>query len=62
MRDGLDDIELFYMAERLFGRAWVDERINRATSSLTSVDVSSDGLANIRIEIGNEIEKALNRG
>ncbi len=60
MRDGLDDIELFYLAESLLGKEWIDERVNKASSSLTSVDVSSDELYGIRLEIGNAIEKKLN--
>ncbi len=60
MRDGLDDIELFYLAERLLGKEWIDERVNKASSSLTSVDVTSDELYCIRIEIGDAVEKKLN--
>jgi hypothetical protein len=59
MRDGLADIELLYMAEELLGREWVDERANKVSKSLTSVDVSSDKLAALRIEIGNALEAAM---
>ena len=58
VRDGIDDIELLYLAEELFGREWVDERVNKTTTSLTSVDVTSDELYDIRVEIGNAIEDA----
>ncbi len=61
IRDGIDDIELLYMAEELFGREWVDERANKVSKSLTTVDVTSDELAALRIEIGNAIEKELNK-
>ena len=61
MRDGLDDIQLLYMAEELFGSEWVDERANKVSKSLTSVDVSSDKLAALRIEIGNAIEAELKK-
>jgi hypothetical protein len=61
MRDGLADIELLYMAEELFGREWVDKRVNKVTKTLKSVDVSSDKFAAIRVEIGNAIEAAINK-
>ena len=60
-RDGVDDIELFYLAEKLLGRDWVMERVNRATSSLTSVDVTEDGFYDLRIEIGNAVEAAMKK-
>ncbi len=61
IRDGIDDIELLYMAEELFGREWVDERADKVSKSLTTVDVTSDQFAALRIEIGNAIEKELNK-
>ncbi len=61
IRDGIDDIELLYMAEELFGREWVDERANKVSKSLISVDVSSDEFAALRLEIGNAVEKELNK-
>ena len=61
IRDGIDDIELLYMAEELFGREWVDERANKVSKSLTTVDVTSDQFAALRIEIGNAIEAELKK-
>ncbi len=61
MRDGVDDIELFYLAERLFGRDWVMERVNKVTSSLTSVDVTSDEFYALRAEIGNAVEEKMKK-
>ena len=60
IRDGIDDIELLYLAEELFTREWVDERVNKVSKSLTSVDVTSDEFAAIRIEIAEAIEAKLN--
>ncbi len=60
IRDGIDDIELLYMAEELFGREWVDERVNKVSKSLTTVDVSSDEFASLRIEIAEALEAKLN--
>ncbi len=61
MRDGVDDIELFYLAEELFGRDWVVERVNKATSSLTSVDVTSDEFVALRREIGTAVEAEMKK-
>lgn len=60
IRDGIDDIELLYMAEEHFGREWVDERANKVSKSLTSVDITSDAFAALRIEIAEAIEAKLN--
>jgi hypothetical protein len=57
----VDDIELFYLAEALLGRDWVMERVNRATSSLTSVDVTEDGFYALRAEIGNAVEAEMKK-
>ena len=59
IRDGLEDIELLYMAEELLGSEWVKEKANCVSKSLTSVDVTSDEFASLRIEIGNAVEQAL---
>ena len=48
------------MAEEAFGREWVDERVNKVSKSLTSVDVSSDEFASLRIEIAEALENKLN--
>ncbi len=61
IRDGIDDIELLYMAEELLTREWVDERVNKVSKSLTSVDVTSDEFAALRIEIAEAIEAELNK-
>jgi hypothetical protein len=61
MRDGLADIELLYMAEELFGREWVDKRVNKVTKTLKSVDVSSDKFAALRIKLGNAIEAKIKK-
>ena len=61
IRDGIDDIELLYMAEELLGPEWVEERANKVSKSLTSVDVTSDEFAALRIEIAEAIEAELNK-
>jgi hypothetical protein len=60
VRDGCDDIELMYLAEKHLGKDWVKEKIGGATSSLTSFS-DSDTLAAIREELYKEIEKKVNK-
>lgn len=59
MRDGIDDCEMFYLATKYLGDAYVKEKINRVTSNLTTINVNNDEFASIRIEIGNDLEKAI---
>ncbi len=59
VRDGIEDYELFLLAEAVLGEEWVNEKMNSATPSLTEVAVDSDGLYDIRREIGDALEKAL---
>ncbi len=58
LRDGIDDIEFFYLAEQVLGREWVMNYVNQATPSLTEY-ASKDQFAKIRIEMGNAVEAAL---
>lgn len=60
VRDGIDDIELMYLAEKYLGESWVKEKTNGATSSLTSYS-DADTLAAIRKEIGDALEKKINK-
>ncbi len=59
MRDGIDDMELLMLAAKTLGNKWVNERVNSVSSSLTSIEVTDEKFAQIRIEIGNALEKAL---
>ncbi len=61
IRDGIDDIELLYYAEKVVGKEWAKEKAAKVSKSLTTVDVTSDEFAALRIEIGNAIEKMLNK-
>lgn len=62
VRDGIEDYELLKMAEEKFGRAWVDERINKVTPSLTEISVDDEGFDAIRREIGNALSGAVSNG
>jgi len=58
LRDGIDDIEFFYVAEKALGKEWVMNYVDQATPTLTSY-VTNEQFAKIRIEMGNAVEAAL---
>lgn len=58
LRDGLDDVELLYVAENVLGREWVMEKVKEATPTLTSY-TTYERFAEIRKEIGDAVEAAL---
>ena len=58
LRDGIDDIELLYLAEKEFGKEWVMEKVNEITPTLTSY-TSEENFYKIRKEIGDALEAAL---
>ena len=61
IRDGLEDFDLFTLAEKELGREYVKEKILSATPLLCEMKVDGDGFHKIRTEIGNDLEKALNK-
>ncbi len=58
LRDGIDDIELLYLAEKEFGKEWVMEKVNEVTPTLTSY-TTEENFYKLRKEIGDALEKAL---
>lgn len=60
VRDGVDDIELFYLAEEYLGKEWLLEKTKEGTPSLTEY-TTSDNFASLRIEIGNALEAAMKK-
>ncbi|MBQ7779548.1 MAG: DUF4091 domain-containing protein [Clostridia bacterium] len=58
LRDGIDDIEMFYLAEKYLDKDWLDSKINEATPSLTSY-TSEENFYKIRKEIGDALEAEL---
>ncbi len=58
LRDGIDDIEMFYLAEQYLDKDWLDSKINEATPTLTSY-TSEENFYKIRKEIGDALEAAL---
>ncbi len=60
VRDGVDDIELFYLAEKYLDKDWLMEKTKEGTPSLTEY-TSDDKFAALRIEIGNALEAAMKK-
>ncbi len=58
IRDGVDDVELFYLAEEYLGKDWLINKTKEGTPSLTKY-VDNDTFAALRIEIGNALEAAM---
>ncbi len=59
VRDGMEDYELFSLAEKVLGRNYILEKLNSVSPDVTKVSVDSKEFCKIRIEIGNDIEKAM---
>ncbi len=57
IRDGIEDFDLFKMAEERFGRAWVDEMIAKVTPSLTQYSTSTENFIEVRRAIGEALSK-----
>lgn len=53
--DGIDDYEYLTIAERLFGREYVDKAIASISKSLTAYTYSDEDFADTREKIGNDI-------
>ena len=58
VRDGIDDIEMFYLAEKYLDKEWIVEKTKEGTPTLTEYS-SGDKYASLRIEIGNALEEAI---
>ncbi len=58
LRDGIDDIELFYIAEQVLGKERVMKWVNEATPTLTTY-TDEERFYEIRKEMGDALEAAL---
>jgi hypothetical protein len=56
MRDGVEDIALLKLAEKEFGRDWVNEKVAQVAPSVSEHTTSTDIFGSVR----NEILLALN--
>ena len=61
VRDGLEDCEMLKIADEVLGREWVLAKVNAVTMDLKNYTESGDFFTAVRNEIGNELEKALNK-
>lgn len=57
--DGIEDFEYLTMAEALFGRDYVDKKIKKVVNTLEDYTHKDSNLAQVRLEIGNDIEARL---
>lgn len=55
--DGMEDYDYFTLAEAKLGRAWVDERIAKVTSSLTEYTSDHAAFEQVRREIGEALSE-----
>ncbi len=60
VRDGIDDIEMFYLAEKYLDKDWLMEKTKEGTPTLTEY-TTNDNFAALRIEIGNALEAVLKK-
>ena len=58
VRDGIDEIEMFYLAEQYLDKEWILSKTKEGTPTLTEYS-SGDKYASLRIEIGNALEAAI---
>ncbi len=58
LRDGLNDVELLLMAEKVFGKDWVMKKADEVSPTLTSY-TTPENFLKIRKEIGDALEAAL---
>ncbi len=60
VRDGIDDIEMFYLAEKYLDKDWIMTKTREGTPTLTEY-VSGDEYIKLRVEIGNALEAAMKK-
>jgi hypothetical protein len=58
IRDGLNDVELLSMAEKVFGKDWVMKKADEVSPTLTSY-TTPENFIKVRKEIGDALEAAL---
>jgi hypothetical protein len=61
VRDGMEDCEMLLMADSVLGREWVLSKLKAVTLDLKTYTESPELFNAVRNEIGNELEKALNK-
>lgn len=59
VRDGIEDFDMFTLAEKYLGRDYVHDAIGEITSSVIKYTKSEDKFTSARIRMGNALEKAI---
>ena len=59
-RDGVEDYELISMVEKALGKEAAMEFVNRVTTAVHKSNLDPKNFNNVRIELGNALENALN--
>ena len=59
IRDGIEDFEMFSLAEKYLGRDYIVNTIGEMTTSIIKYSKSEDKFMSIRIKIGEMLEKAV---
>ncbi|MDD4774737.1 MAG: DUF4091 domain-containing protein, partial [Eubacteriales bacterium] len=59
VRDGIEDFEMFSLAEKYLGRDYVMDTIGEVTTSIIKYAKSEEKFSSVRIKIGEMLEKAV---
>lgn len=59
IRDGIEDFDMFTLAEKYLGREYVINAISEVTTSVIKYSKSEDKFSSVRIKIGDALEKAV---
>jgi hypothetical protein len=59
IRDGIEDFDMFTLAEKYLGRDYIHDAIGEITTSVIKYTKNEDKFTAARIKLGNELEKAI---
>ncbi len=62
VRNGVEDCEMLLIADKVLGRDWVLEKVKMVTQDLKNYTEAPEVFNKMRMEVGNELEKALKNG
>ncbi len=60
IRDGIEDIDMFTLAEKYLGREYVHDMISKITASVIKYTKNEDRFIAVRKDIGDRLEKVFN--
>lgn len=61
MSSGIEDFDLLTVAENVLGREYVEKQIAKVNYNLTDYTLDDNLLACVRVQVGNDIEAAINK-